>query len=250
MYGCLITGWRVVVISWRQRLGWVAAARIWTVSSLAGLLPGGIWSIAGMAIMAERAGVSPATATGSAIVMQLLSMATGAIIGILLLGVRLVSGIHGGVILVSAFVPLVIGLSLALTSSRFMGFLSRMLRRPAPIPALKPIALVAGIGINTVAWCGYGTAFFWLARGTIPSLPITWPGATGAFALAYLVGFIVPVPGGVGVREATLIVLLGSQVGTVPVTALALVSRLATLTNQFGAAAPFLFIRSTPRDQN
>ena len=64
--------------AWGQRLeGWTAA-RIWTVSSLGKYLPGKVWAIAGMAMMAREAGVAPWAATGSAVILQMLAIGTGA----------------------------------------------------------------------------------------------------------------------------------------------------------------------------
>ena len=79
-YALLITAWRAVLLGWGERLAYPQAARIWTVSNLARYIPGRIWQIAGMAAMAQQAGVSPWAAAGSAVVVQLLAIATGALV--------------------------------------------------------------------------------------------------------------------------------------------------------------------------
>ena len=58
-----------------------SAARIWTVSNLGKYLPGKVWAIAGMALMARQAGVSPAAATGSASALGGPAAALGAMAG-------------------------------------------------------------------------------------------------------------------------------------------------------------------------
>ena len=55
-----------------------SAARIWTVSSLGKYLPGKVWAVAGMALMAQRARRRPWAATGSAVMLQALAIGTGA----------------------------------------------------------------------------------------------------------------------------------------------------------------------------
>ena len=80
MYAILIVAWRVMLAGWGQRLDGWGAARIWTVSSLGKYLPGKVWAVAGMALMAQRAGVAPWAATGSAVVLQVLAIGTGAAI--------------------------------------------------------------------------------------------------------------------------------------------------------------------------
>ena len=78
MYALLIVAWRMMLAGWGQRLDGWAAARIWTVSSLGKYLPGKVWAVAGMALMAQRAGIAPWAATGSAVVLQVLAIGTGA----------------------------------------------------------------------------------------------------------------------------------------------------------------------------
>ena len=80
MYALLVWAWLAVLRSWGQRLGLGTAARIWTVSSLGKYVPGKVWAIAGMALMAQQAGVAAWAATGSAVVLQALAIGTGAAI--------------------------------------------------------------------------------------------------------------------------------------------------------------------------
>lgn len=61
---------------------------------------------------------------------------------------------------------------------------------------------------------GFGLAFGALVHDLDPALGIL--AATAAFALAWAVGFaVLPVPSGLGVREAVLVVLLGGEAGVV-----------------------------------
>ena len=78
MYGLLIVAWRTMLASWGQHLDGWSAARIWTVSSLGKYLPGKVWAVAGMALMSQRAGIAPWAATGSAVVLQVLAIGSGA----------------------------------------------------------------------------------------------------------------------------------------------------------------------------
>ena len=80
MYVLLIVAWRLLLRGWGQRLDGWTAARIWTVSSLGKYLPGKVWAIAGMAVMAQRAGIAPWAAAGSAVVLQVLAIGSGAVV--------------------------------------------------------------------------------------------------------------------------------------------------------------------------
>jgi len=67
---------------------------------------------------------------------------------------------------------------------------------------------------------------------------VGYPLAAGAFAFAWLVGFLVIIaPGGLGAREAALVLALSSLVGASAALSLALVSRiLMTLADAAGLA--------------
>lgn len=249
MYAVLIWGWRTVLEGWREWLRIVDAARIWTISSLGAYIPGKVWSIAGMAVMAQQRGVSGATAMGSAVVMQLIAIATGASLAAALVASvlldRLLDG-WGSILAIGCAGCTLLG-AIALTSpsvTRRIGFL---LRRPDAIRPVDPTALAAAVMANLAAWAGYGIALQLLALGTLHGVVLPWTVATGAFAASYVIGFLaVLLPGGIGVREGILIVLLSPSIGFAPAAALAVASRIATTVTQVGAALPFLLFRRQP----
>ena len=77
MYAILIEAWRRMLAGWGDHLPYATAARIWVLSSLGKYVPGKVWAIAGMALMARDAGVSGWAATASAIILQVLAIGTG-----------------------------------------------------------------------------------------------------------------------------------------------------------------------------
>ena len=79
-YALLAEAWRRMLAGWGPRLGFREAARIWVMSSMGKYLPGKVWAIAGMALLAERRGISPAIATASALILQIASLGTGALV--------------------------------------------------------------------------------------------------------------------------------------------------------------------------
>lgn len=245
MYGFLIVGWRSVLHGWRQRLRIVDAARIWCLSSLGKYIPGKVWSIAGMAVMAQRQGVSGAAATGSAIIMQLIAIATGTIITFALIGTQLLDELWPGASLGALVLAVVALLAvLALTSPSLTRRIGFVVGRPDAVQPVEPESLAAGLFTNFTAWAGYGVALQLLLLGTLDNVSLDWATATGAFAASYLVGYLaLIVPGGVGVREAILVMLLKPSIGLGPAAALAVASRLTLTVNELGAAVPFLFRR-------
>jgi len=255
MYALLVWGWRAILHGWRQYIRAVDAARIWTISSLGKYIPGKVWSIAGMAVMAERAGVSGVAATGSAVIMQLVNLATGAIVALMLTGTvvfdRLMMNYVGQWGSVLAFVGAAIALLAcgALTLPSLTRRLGHLIGKPDSVQPVEPGALAAALFVNFLAWGGYGLAFQLLLLGTIPEVELTWAAATGAFAASYIAGYLaVIVPGGLGVREAVLIALLQGSIGLGPAVALAAASRITLTINEIGAAVPFLLMRRPSRD--
>jgi hypothetical protein len=244
MYAILIVAWRIMLAGWGQRLDGWGAARIWTVSSLGKYLPGKVWAVAGMALMAQRAGIAPWAATGSAVVLQVLAIGTGAAVTGLT-GRRVIEAAHPGsqVVLVLLVAASVAGVLLLL----WPPVLRRLLRLTAPeaeargAPAVGGIAI--GIAANTHAWVGYGFALWFLARGLLPGAGLRPALAVAVFTASYLAGFLALfAPGGLGVREGLFILMLQGPLGIGAATALAVASRLLLTLTEFGAAVPFLVL--------
>ncbi|MDQ3137132.1 MAG: flippase-like domain-containing protein [Gemmatimonadota bacterium] len=242
MYALLAFAWRTMLAGWGQEVDGWTAARIWTVSSLGKYLPGKVWAVAGMALMAQRAGIAPWAATGSAIVLQVLAIGSGAA----------VAGLTGRGAIEAAYPGA--GLSLGLlVAAAVVGvllllwppFLRRLLRFASSDDASRstPPAIGIGLGIvaNLVAWLGYGVALWMLARGLLPSAGLRPALAIAVFTASYLAGFLALfAPGGLGVREGLFILMLQGPLGIGAATALALASRVLLTITEVGAAVPFL----------
>jgi hypothetical protein len=242
MYAMLIAAWRALLGGWGQRVDRWTAARIWTVSSLGKYLPGKIWAVAGMALMSQQAGVAPWAATGSAVILQALSIGTGAaMVGLTGAGALetahpgarmalwlLLAAAAGGILLL--FWPPVLNrvLALALPGAE-----------PRTAPPVRQIGV--GVAANLLAWFGYGVALWLLARGVLPDAGLRLRPAIAVFTASYLAGFLaLLVPGGIGVREGVFILMLQGPIGIGAATALALASRVLLTITELGAAIPFL----------
>jgi uncharacterized membrane protein YbhN (UPF0104 family) len=134
---------------------------------------------------------------------------------------------------------------LALLSPDLVGQINRVL--PERLPPLRPLsvgALAAGFGTNIVAWVAYGLALLALARGSLPGVALPFGEATGIFAAAYLAGLVAVItPGGLGVREGALVLLLTPLTGSRVALALAIASRVLFTVAELVAAVPFLLTR-------
>lgn len=249
MYAVLIEAWRTMLRGWGEALQWLPAARIWTVSSLGKYLPGKVWAIAGMAMMAQRRGVAPWAAMASAIILQAVAIGTGGVVT----GVAGARALAGGTALQRAAPWLLAaaaagGVALAVWPP-VMRWLLRLARVETPVvrtPGSSPLAVA--IGANLLAWCGYGLALWLLAHGLLDVPSLTPAVAIGAFAASYVAGLVaLPAPGGLGVREAVFVLMLDGIIGPAAAIALAIASRILLTLTEFGAAAPFLVLSETPR---
>ena len=226
-YGVLIAAWRLVLQGWGERLAPGPAVAIWTLSNLGRYLPGKVWGLAGLAVLAQRAGVAVWAGVGAAVAMQALAVGSGvAVTAAAAPGVLSPTGVTAGVGI--AMVTLVV-----LANPAAMTRLGRLARQ-ADLRPLGPATVILAGAVTTVSWVGYG-----LARGTLGGATPSVAAATGVFAAGYVAGLLALfAPGGVGVREAMLVALLAPAIGSGGAIVLSVASRiLLTLTEAAAAAA-------------
>jgi glycosyltransferase 2 family protein len=205
-YAILIETWRRTVRAWDNELPWTDAARIWFISNLGRYIPGKVWQIGAMGIMAQRAGVSPIAATGSAIVINLVNLLAG-------FGLAAATGaefFEYRTAAIALSVALVISLVLAPRILPLGGRAAAwLLRRPLVVPRLPDSAIwIASVGC-LAAWILYGIAFQIFVAGLLGSAPGKTVSYVAAFTGSYLLGYIALfAPGGLGVREGFLVAAL------------------------------------------
>jgi hypothetical protein len=257
-YVVLLETWREVLRSWGSRLSFVNAARIWTVSNLGRYVPGKLWQIGAMGLMAQRANVSPIAATGSSILNVVVNLVAGFLI-VAVLGWPLLDlpQVAGGKALAIAFVVIATGFLVALPRvlpplARALG---RMTGRDFDIGAFPASAILLSLIGNLIAWVLYGAAFAVFARGIIGTIQGPLTAYIAVYALSYLVGYLVLFsPAGLGFREASMIALLPAARLADPTQALllAVTSRLWLTALEVAPGAFFLTfdaLRRRPREQ-
>ena len=202
-----VEAWRRILGCWEQRLRFPVAIRIWLLANLGRYIPGKVWSVAGLVVLAQRAGIAAWAAAASAVAIQAIAIGTA---------VALVAAATPG-----AASPVRLAAA-ALIAAGTIAILAweRAARRVAGlvgIPQIQPLSLAAvaqSSGFGLLSWIAHGVAFWLLGRGLgLPgTLPVTT--AVGAFTFGYVLGLLALfAPGGVGVREVVLISLLTPAVG-------------------------------------
>jgi len=206
-YALLVEAWRVVLSGWEgerrgtaaPRLGFWESARIWSVSNLGRYIPGKVWQMGSMAVMAQERGVSGLTAAGAAVVVTLINTVAGFVV-LVLTGAGV---LHVPPLGIAAIALLGAGLLLAPQLIPWLGNLAgRILRRPIVLGRIPHTAIWIAALISAASWVVYGVAFRVMGVGVLGSAT----GAVGTyiavFTASYLAGFLALIaPGGVGVRE-------------------------------------------------
>ena len=256
-YVILIETWRVMLGAWEGRtpIAFRDATRIWFISNLGRYVPGKIWQIAAMSALAQRLGVSPVAATGSALIVNLANILSGFVVA-LAGGLQLLDATtHGrsgtaiavalvllaGLLLLPVLLPPAVALA-----GRVTGRLPRAPRVPARS------VWVATLG-TAAAWALYGTGFALLAHGILPALPGGVWDFVAVYTVSYLAGYLfVPAPGGLGVREWTMVQGLTVLGIAAPGDAwtIAFVSRLWLTVLEAAPGVVFLLWGGAPRPPN
>ncbi len=219
--------WRAMMAATGFRVRLAAAASIFFVGQLGKYIPGGVWSIAAQAELGRAHGLQRTGSAVASLASMLVSMVTAALVGIVAL---LASANDGLAHYWWLAVVVVVGL-VALTPpvlGRLIALAFRLLRRPPQDIVLGWAGTAGSMAWSVVMWLAYGVQATFVLRVFGADSPAVFAVATGAYAVAWLVGFLVVVaPAGLGPREGVLVLLLAAVVppGGGAALALAVVSR-------------------------
>ena len=214
-YAILVQTWRVMLRGWDRdvtpSLSFTSAARIWCISNLGRYVPGKVWQILTMGLMAQRAGLSPVASAGSALLSTLVNIASGVAIT-LALGWTWLDRISAEARVVAVLLVAGAGVGLGLLPlvlPRLSAIVSQLTGREAWLGNPPTRVVVAAIVGNLAAWTLYGLAFMWLVRGLLGDAPGPVTQYIAVFAASYVVGYLfLFLPGGIGPREGVMVVLL------------------------------------------
>ncbi len=242
----LIWGWDAVLRGWGERLAYPDAARIWCLSNLARYVPGRVWQIAGMAALAQRAGVSPWAAAGSAVVVQLLNIATGTLVTAVFapdFGHPLLIGVAG---LVTASGAALIAWP---AGAAWLGRIaSRISGRTIELRAVRAGPLLLSAAITVAAWILYGVALYLSVQG-LTGRSIGARAAIGVFTGSYVAGLVnIFTSAGLGTRELILVNWLTGPVGPAAALIVTAGSRILMSVTELVAAALTFPLRSRKAD--
>ena len=215
------------------------AIRIYLVANLARYVPGKLWQIAGLALLARTRGVPAPLATAAAVTGQAMALAGATLIGLLTLR-------HTGPPL-DGWAPWGLagaGLAVAVVAvSVIFRSLLRLWLRWAPVETITDVQVGALTALRwlvlyTLNWGCYSLSFWVLVHGlSLPGGPLE---VAPAFAAAYVLGYLALfAPAGLGVREGFLVALLAPVLSPTGAAFAAVAARVWTTTVEVVPAGVF-----------
>jgi hypothetical protein len=212
-YLVLIETWRRIVVAWGDTLSFVDAAAIWFVSNLVRYLPWNfVFQLGAVAELSRRRRLSPAAATGAAVINVIVNIASGFVIAFVagFSAVDTLSGGHTWIYLALVAVVFVGLMALPTLLPVLVALVKRVTGRDLPLAALPRRAIYISLIGNVVAWVLYGVGYRLLTIGVIGTAAGTVGEYIAVYAAAYVIGYLaIALPAGAGVRE-------GVQVNALP----------------------------------
>ncbi|MFI0405021.1 YbhN family protein [Actinomadura sp. 3N508] len=249
-----LAGLFVWMLGWREFLGGLgsplpvrAIFRISGISQLGKYVPGKVWALVTQIEMTREHKVPPERSFGSTLLAVATSVACGLAVAAVTLPLTSTTArdTYWPLFLLA---PILLVLLHPKVVTWCLGLMLKIIRRP---PLERPVSL--GVTLKAVGWTVLGWALFgvhtWLlclaVGGDGAGLPFV---ATGAYALAFVAGFLVFIaPGGIGAREAALTVVLTPVLPAGAPVVVAIASRvLLTAADLIIAGIAFLLGRTTP----
>lgn len=232
--------WRRVMFSLGAPLPARASLQIFFASQLGKYIPGSVWGVALQMSLARDHGATRRQTATAFVIVTMLSLSSAGVIGLGCLALG--QGFGADVDLRLAAVGTVLGL-VALHPAvlrRLIVLGHRILRQPLDGIVLDTRSLLIAMAWQVLSWAFFGLHISVLATEFSSDVGRVTLLSTGAFALAWSVGFLVIfVPAGLGVREVALTTILAVVLTTDQASGIAIVSRGLTVASEaiWGALA-------------
>lgn len=194
------------------------ALRLFLQSQLGKYVPGSVWHYAGRVGLAKAHGVPVRLTVVSLGVEVAASTVAAGLVGLFVLpwifGLPLAMALAVLVVILGVGVPRGARRLLDPVVDAALWVAERVVRVPPAEMAPAVRAVPATTALYIPVWALYGIAFWLTGRALFPIPTGDLLYFTGAFALGWIAGMVVVfAPGGIGVREAVLVALLGPRIG-------------------------------------
>lgn len=242
--------WGQILVELKQPMSRFWAVQVYLLTNIAKYLPGNVWHLYGRVMAAKEAGTRLDVATLSVLLEPLLMAAAALLVA--LLGSQQVLASYGWLGVTFQAIGL-IGVLLGVHPKVLNPLLHYLGKAKQKVTGSRPDAATFQLTaypvvpfLGELGFLGLRGAGFLVTFGAFsPIAPGQIPLLMSAFALAWLLGFIIPgAPGGLGVFEATAIALLGSTFPAgIVLTVVAVYRLISVLAEALGAGLAWVWQR-------
>jgi|GEM_PF-209858 len=194
--------WKVLLAGLDEHISLFNSVSVLAVSQVGKYIPGKLWFTVGRMYLAKKHGVSEAkTAVSTAMEIALSLLGAVVLFG---LAVALVPRgvVPTQVYLAFLLIPFCVVAVYPPILNRVTGFILRRLHQPVFEIRMTFLRLLGILGLYVLMWVIQGLGCYMLIRAFYPIELSRLPMVAGAFALSWILGFIVLIsPAGLGVRE-------------------------------------------------
>jgi len=232
--------------SYGHRVSLKHAFKIAYLLNLGRYIPGKIWPVFGMAYLAKKIGIEEGESMSSWIIAQLYANVSSALLCITIAMIEpsirqyLFENLPESVVL-GAVVLIIVASALLLLApgivNSIVNFALRLLKRDNVSIHITPSASAKLLMGYVVAWFAYGISFWLLIIGLSDEITVAPLIAIGAFVVAYQAGYLAFfAPGGIGVREFAITVILEPHIGQAAAVGVAIAARLWNMITEIFAS--------------
>ena len=206
-----VFGWKLILKRLGVFLPFPKALKIVFYSQLGKYLPGKIWTFAGRMYFCQKLGIS----NSKTFISMVLEVALGTISGILIFLVALLIS-PGLRIHINPFFLMIVGITLFTiihpkVLTRIINILLHLVKKDPIILNLNFSQICGIMAYYSLIWLFFGVAFYFLINSTTFIAVSKIPILAGSFCISAIIGVAALfAPGGLGVRESVLALLLSN----------------------------------------
>lgn len=237
--------WSDVLASLGTTVDKFRASRIWVESECMKWIPGGIWSYGSRIVRSNEIEVSKKQAASSiAFELIITNIAWFTVALMFFTSPQLRSTIYGYAEAIDGFYAILLGVS------GVFFIVALLLKRSLIVDKLKSIGDIKSLRkkktfmvyLNYLVLCFFNASLFYAVILSIHGVDVSWQTSVAVAAIAWLVSFwAVFAPGGLGVREAVLTILLTHFCGVELALLIALLWRVLQMLSEFTVLMLSLF---------
>ena len=225
-------GWRTILHGFGHNIRLHESFRVVYLANLGRYIPGKIWQVIGMVGLAKEVNVPAKTSLASFALVQAYALPASFLLVLLFLGgadLPASLAVYSNIVYIFMAVVFLLFLGLFFWPDGLDWALNRILKLFKQEPVSYKPSLQNRIAIfiwYLVTWLLFGLSFHFFLKALIaePALGIWF--TTGAYIAAYNLGYIAIIsPGGLGVREGVMTLLLAGSLGQPVAASIALIHR-------------------------